>query len=606
MKSGATTIPACLVGLLVFGIISMERSDALAPAEGASRAIAKSAEPERFEKPKKARPKKDDPTKALERGRRLLSDEPTFDEAREGVRLLPLALDAGLEEAANDLGRCFERGIGTSADPRKGARLYRRGTKAGDVEAVLNLARLYREGIGVEANAVKAAKLYKKAALMGSAVGARERGLAFLNGAGVERDYRKAAKCFEKASDAGDALATHYLALCVEQGFGRSADDGAAVELLQKASDAGCAEASFELGERRLAGRGVEKSAEEAVELFQIALAAGIARASCPLAKSALAGFGTEKNVPEGIRLLRLGADAGVPEATRLLSDCYRRGLGVEQDQAKALRLLKKAEREGSARAALELAELFASGTGVEQNWSEAMKLAKKAARSTGDPEVNTLGNLFLGRRYANGEGVAKNEKKARALYRRVLASEPRVYYGSEDDLLQDVDDKFSPFPVEDDRAIGSALNGLGVRAFYGLGVEQNREEAANWFRAASLYGDPVASLNLAICEASGFGSEIDLEGALERLETSGATWGSATLFAPNLDASPTGVERVRKDALRFLKTGAKEENERAKKALKPFEDLASASASPSLLEARANEVYELLAAKASYFLKKI
>lgn len=82
----------------------------------------------------------------------------------EAVRLYALAVDQGYARAQNNLGYCYQEGIGVCRDAEEAIRLYRRAADQGYARAHSNLAYCYAKGIGVKRDNAKAIAMYKAAA----------------------------------------------------------------------------------------------------------------------------------------------------------------------------------------------------------------------------------------------------------------------------------------------------------------------------------------------------------------------------------------------------------------------------------------------------------
>lgn len=212
-------------------------------------------------------------------------------------------------------------------------------------------------------------------------------------------------------------------------------------------------------------------------------------------------------------------------------------------------------------------------GRGVERDPEKAAEYFQKALDSP-LKDAPALARLDLARLYFRGECVAEDKARAKELIQEALADERRfaVSYDSPDEPKRDEDGALPGFPTSDAKASASSANGLGVRYFAGLGVEKNLAEARKWFQVASLYGNSVATNNLAFCRAAGWGVEKDAEKALETaLDAAGSNEPISTFpFVAPLNVE--GVEGYRAEALAWLKDAASNGDERAKEALGLFE----------------------------------
>jgi len=124
------------------------------------------------------------------------------------------AAEAGLAEAANNIGLLYERGEGVARDPVAAARWYRVATDQGLAIAQNNLGQLLQYGQGLERNPVSATVFYKQAAYGGDAFGQVNYANALANGIGVEPDMIEAYAWILLARIGGQpeavAMATEY------------------------------------------------------------------------------------------------------------------------------------------------------------------------------------------------------------------------------------------------------------------------------------------------------------------------------------------------------------------------------------------------------------
>jgi TPR repeat protein len=75
-----------------------------------------------------------------------------------------LAADQGNLQAQNDLGMCYEKGLGVPKQLAEAVRLYRCAAERGHDGAQYNLAACYSEGVGVPQDKDAARRLLKLAA----------------------------------------------------------------------------------------------------------------------------------------------------------------------------------------------------------------------------------------------------------------------------------------------------------------------------------------------------------------------------------------------------------------------------------------------------------
>lgn len=130
----------------------------------------------------------------------------------EAVRLLEVAVKAGVAGAYGALGGIYARGaFGGSEGKAKAVEYLGVASRAGDAKAMLNLGFLCSGG-EAPGGGVEALRLFRKAARMGDAVAMCNVAEMFREGKGVERDDIEAIKWLARAAEAGDDHAQVLLA----------------------------------------------------------------------------------------------------------------------------------------------------------------------------------------------------------------------------------------------------------------------------------------------------------------------------------------------------------------------------------------------------------
>ena len=192
-------------------------------------------------------------------------------------------------------------------------------------------------------------------------------------------------------------------------------------------------------------------------------------------------------------------AEQGDMDAQILLGWMYKRGEGVTQDFKEAFKWYSLAAEQGDA-AAMAVVSFFYEAT-ARFNWNieqiSSMSIEERKAiglkwRRLAAEKGDAISQCRLGWNYANGEGVAQDDKEAAKWYR--LSAE------------------------QGDR---NAQYRLGVMYEKGRGVTQDYKKAVKCYRAAAMrglheghLGHPDAQFNLYLCYRDGLGVEKDLEKA--------------------------------------------------------------------------------------------
>ena len=400
---------------------------------------------------------------------------------------------------------------------------YRKAAEQGDADAQNSLAMCYYMGQGVAKDAAEAVKWYRKAAEQNSAIAQCSLGYAYQNGEGVSKDPSEAMKWYRKAAEQGLAEAQYNLGVYYDNGAGVTKDEAEAVNWYRKAAEQGDAVAQGSLAMCYYRGQGVTKDDVEAMKWFLLAAAQGDKQSSEQLAKaekemtsgqiaearrraddfkSIKEGFQTSivSNAPSAIEELRAQAEQDDPGAQFRLGKAYYTGEGVSKNLVEGIKWYRKAAELGDADAQHALGTAYATGIGVKENLVEAANWFLKAEKRrsslrpppTAPPtsmvsnspstieeiraqaEKGDMGSQFkLGRMYAGGTGVGKDDVEAAKWYRKAA-----------------------------ELGHHEAQSWLGTCYANGEGVEKDYSAAYMWLHIASENGIDKAKSNLAVVEA--------------------------------------------------------------------------------------------------------
>jgi TPR repeat protein len=217
------------------------------------------------------------------------------------------------------------------------------------------------------------------------------------------------------------------------------------------------AEEQFSLGLKYERGDGVEKDYVRAFELFQLSAEQGHALAQNRLGTLYNYGRGTEKDQKKAFECFLSSAKQGSGEAQYNLAFMYNYGnSAVEKDPAKAAEWYGKAAAQGHEKAKAALENLRPKGTTPQP-------------KPAPTPPVKDPTELYnLGRKYFNGDGVAKDDEKA-----------------------------FEYFRDAAERGHASAQNWLGFMYDRGRGVVQDDAKAVEWYRKSAEQGNAHAQNSL-------------------------------------------------------------------------------------------------------------
>ena len=237
----------------------------------------------------------------------------------QAVKYYKMAAEQGHAVAQNQLGNCFNLGLGVVQDYNEAVKWYRKAADQGRAAAQCNLGVCYYYGKGVALDYHDAVGLFRKAADQGRADAQFYLGVCFNKGQGVTQDYVEAVKWYRKAADQGHADAQYYLGVCFKRGKGVTQDYVEAVKWYRKAADQGDARAQFCLGAEYFNGECVARDFVEAVKWYHKASEQGLIHAQCMLGACYENGLGVTEDLDEAVRWYRKAAEQGQKDAINAL-----------------------------------------------------------------------------------------------------------------------------------------------------------------------------------------------------------------------------------------------------------------------------------------------
>ena len=324
-------------------------------------------------------------------------------------------------EAQFKLGRLYDRGEGTEADPAEALIWYTRAAEQGLDMAQTNLGVLYDTGRGTEENNVAAARWFREAARQGNPVAQYNLALMLHQGDGIPQNKPQAAALYGRAAEQGVPLAFLPHAELLSE-LGRY---DLAYASYQRAEDAGSVEAAYRKGVLLHKGLGVAADPAAALAQYQKAAEAGLPLAQQQLGVMTTIGdptLGLVSDPETGIALLERAGEQGFAPALIELAYLYDGALVIDnqefvpKDQARALSYLVKAAQVGNALAQNAAGERILMGVGVDADPVGAVDFFIAAARQN---YPNAFFNL--GQMHQTGIGLEQNLEEAAKLYAKAL-----------------------------------------------------------------------------------------------------------------------------------------------------------------------------------------
>ncbi|MBL4850518.1 MAG: SEL1-like repeat protein [Planctomycetes bacterium] len=285
------------------------------------------------------------------------------------------------------------------------------------------------------------------------------RGVAALE-ANRDRDARD---LFRRAAEEGHVQAMLDLAALLGSGGGGTRNRAEAARWFRRAADLGNAEAMYRLAVSYQKGLGVPRDEAQAAEWYRRAGERGHARGMFGRGLMLEEGLGVTKDEAKAAAWYRRATRLGHRGAIANLGALLGQGRGVPKDEAQAVKLLRRAADMGDATAMWNLGGLLERGSTVlPKDLPRALEWYRLAAAEGDLGAMARLGGLLI-----TGHGPKGTAEGVAWLWRGAKAGHPGAMYG-----------------------IGLALQ-------EGIGVPQDKVQAAKWFRSAAKMGHAEAMANL-------------------------------------------------------------------------------------------------------------
>ena len=228
-------------------------------------------------------------------------------------------------------------------------------------------------------------------------------------------DERRALALFRQACDAGNGDGCYFVGRAYDKGLLGLAKDGAtAITFFDRACKWRATFACFVLGARYREGRGVTTDKGRAASLLKAACDGDEAAACLLLGYMLETGDGVSKNQADATALFKKACDLKDGDACIKLAERFQRE--VPRDDIHAVAALRQSCDGGSATACVALAGRLLSGpAGVKDVPLGIALLERTCDRQDLDGSVACF---FLGARYLTGDEVAKDERRARELFK--------------------------------------------------------------------------------------------------------------------------------------------------------------------------------------------
>ena len=509
----------------------------------------------------------------------------------EAVAQYKLLADQGEPAALHALGRCYELGSGTLANPATALKWYTRAGHAGHLPSIARLGEIHLSGLARPDTTSEGVAAQLSAPKGGSTLFQQ----LFPAGLSVEPDATAAAQWNQAGALAGDAECQARLGYQYAKGLGLPQNLLLARKWFRRAANANSALGALGMGLLTLDHYGVAPRHYDPKPWLESAIKLGDTGATLALGLYLL-DHPSEAPPERAGQLLLKAAKDGHPFAMLKVGECYATGtLGLKQDEPAAELWLRRAATKGVPNAAVRLLRLLAAQP--ERNDQELAVLAREAA-DAGNSEAQYLMGVFclegqgtlqdpseaakwfelaaaqgvtaaherLGAMYATGVGVPEDQALA------VEAFERAVRQGDLDALTHRAMLRQTGTGMEQDTVraaaeLAEAVAGgnaeaalqLGIAYSAGVGVTQDWHQAAHHYRLAHERGVPEGAFNLGHLYEQGLGVEADAKRAVEWFEVAAAQGLVLAMWALYQRSEPQadGAMSVRQRQWLMLAAGA-------------------------------------------------
>ncbi|MEM7194792.1 MAG: tetratricopeptide repeat protein [Pseudomonadota bacterium] len=210
-------------------------------------------------------------------------------------------------------------------------------------------------------------------------------------------------------------------------------------------------------------------------------------------------GMGVEQDVSRGVGLYKKAARMGHPSAQFNLGLAYYTERGTEYSPGKAKLWWEKAAVQGHPSAQYNLASMLWSGKGIKKDQASAMQWFRKAIRSGSREALVFLRDLYQPMYTVLTENISKIAKRGgnrgiplieeMGMYKLAQKAMERGSHNQAYRYLQPLAEDGHP---ESQYDVATLLE-------QGLGVDQNLEEAIDWYKVAAESGSPKAQFRIGL-----------------------------------------------------------------------------------------------------------
>ena len=346
--------------------------------------------------------------------------------------------------AENQLGLCYENGIGVDKDEKIAMEWYKRAANKGSASALLSLAINNIENGKIDVGRVQLSQSVEKgddearllmglflcegqyfpidvprgleyinlSAKNGNADAMKRLGLISLGGLyGVEKDVKKAEEWLTRAAESGNASAECSLGTRYGEGDFGAVDNQKAVYWWNRAAEHGDVAAMYNMGHAYLSGIGVMSNPHIAFDWFKKAADAGEVKAMLELGAILLEEKWGMVDKEQAEKWFLRAVETGDADALNAYAVQLYNGAFGDADKAKAIEVWTRAADKKCSAAMVSLGECYRDGDGVLAAPQKAVQWFERAIELKNTGAMKGLAIMFL-----MEDGVFRNVGRAKSL----------------------------------------------------------------------------------------------------------------------------------------------------------------------------------------------
>ncbi len=269
------------------------------------------------------------------------------------------AAGLGNLDASNNLGVCYQNGVGCVRDLRAAFEKYREAAERGHAVAISNCGYMKELGLGTPADTAEALRFYRQAAERGCLEALYNLGRLLIFTETIYADFAAGREALRQAGERGSGDAFNLLGCMEYKGFQVPRNYLQAREYFEMADDLDNAPAKNNLGWLYQHGYGVKPDLDRAVSCYTESAELGYSSAQCNLGFMYYNGLGVPRDFAKALHYFRLAAQNDNLTGRFNLALLHLAPEAGCPDRAKALSLLKRCAWEGNGQAQALLEKLL-------------------------------------------------------------------------------------------------------------------------------------------------------------------------------------------------------------------------------------------------------